>query len=444
MYLQRVLASEVLASHAPTVLMLVYSVLRQPFLIDVAAANNASHAIGNTHEGKAFTSLNTALLERLFEIIHIWQDAVSGRSYIHSNGASAANQADGLREKYVGKEVAPVEREENSQTAFAAFDSTELLEVTAEVEEIERQASFAAVNVEILRLVHEKYIPALRLRIILNFTSLSANPRAVQLALVPSQQQARVLVTAVSMLAHMVSSCVDAGMRAWESFFEEHGRESLYLVPDRRGRRLVLVLFALEAVNVLRYKGQSTQRIDLALKDIWFACVCDLELLPYIHRLAAVLWFKDKTDREMASAAERSLAVFASTPVDRRLVDSKGMFDGRNLAARMQTAEAEEARATSIEAYEDRAALAVGLIGGVLQEVGRNACGTTMPLHTQQVLASWIGRLVESAKAIKNEGENMQYSAVDVRDVVSAMAERVALLVRSNCAELVCSMNISL
>ncbi|KAJ1782640.1 hypothetical protein LPJ59_006759 [Coemansia sp. RSA 2399] len=146
----------------------------------------------------------------------------------------------------------------------------------------------------------------------------------------------------------------------------------------------------------------------------------------------------------MASAAECSLAVFASTPVDRRLVDSKGMFDGRNLAARMQTAETEEARATSIEAYEDRAALAVSLIGGVLQEVGRNTRGATMPLHTRQVLASWIGRLVESAKAIKNEGENMQYSAVDTREVVGAMAERVTLLVRRNCAELIRSMNISL
>ncbi|KAJ1903515.1 hypothetical protein LPJ81_003014, partial [Coemansia sp. IMI 209127] len=238
MYLQRVLTSEVLASHAPTMLVLIHSVLRQPFLINVAAANNASHVIGNAHEGKAFASLNTALLERLLEIIRIWQDAVSGKSCSDSNGTSAANQADDHREKDVGKETAPVEREENSQTAFAAFDSTELLEVTAEVEEIERQASFAAVNIEILRLVHEKYIPALRLRIILNFTSLSANPRSVQLALVPSQQQARTLVAIVSMLAHMVSSCVDAGMRAWESFFEEHGRESLYLVPDRRGRRL--------------------------------------------------------------------------------------------------------------------------------------------------------------------------------------------------------------
>ncbi|KAJ2217578.1 hypothetical protein IW140_000050, partial [Coemansia sp. RSA 1813] len=447
MYLQRVLTSEALANHAPTTLILVHSVLRQPFLIDIAANNRINiggSANGCSHEDKTCVSLNAALLERLLEVVRVWQDTVSGSSCSNNKGSIASNQANDHVERDYGKDTAALGHEDNSQAAFAVFDSTELLEVTAEVEEIERQASFAAINTEILQLVHEKYIPALRLRVISSFMSLSTNSRAVRLALVPSQQQARILVATISILAHMVSSCVDAGMRAWESFFEEHGRESLHLVPDRRGRRLVLVLFALAAVNVLRSKGQSTQRLDLALKDIWFACVCDLELLPYVHRLAAVLWFGDKTDKTATCGNECSLAVFASTPVDRQLVDSRGMFDDRNLAARMQSIEAEEARATSIEAYEDRAALAISLIDGVLQEIGSSARETTVPLYTRQVLASWVGRLVDAARTIKNESEHVRYGVVDTRNVVSALTERVMLLVRNNCAELIYSMNIPL
>ncbi|KAJ2556946.1 hypothetical protein EV175_001661 [Coemansia sp. RSA 1933] len=448
MYLQRVLTGEALANHAPVTLIIVLSVLRQPFLVDVAANNNASgfgNADRNARDGNVLINLNTALLERLLEVIRIWQDAVLGTSC--SVGSSTVNREDELGQNGTSKGAATVEGEDNSQAGFAAFDSTELLEVTAEVEEIERQASFAAVDMEILQLVHEKYIPALRLRIMLTFSSLSATSQAAHLALVPSQQQARTLVATVSILARMVSACVDAGMRAWESFFEEHGRESLHLVPDRRGRRLVLVLFALFVVNVLRSKGQSTQRLDMVLKDIWFACVCDLELLPYVHRLAAALWFKDKTGKEMGSVDGCSLAVFANIPADRRLVDSKGMVDERHLAARMRSGDAEEeeeARATSIEAYEDRATLVISLVDGVLQDIGRSTGGTAMPLHTRQVLASWVDRLLDSARTIKNESERVRFGLVDTRKIVSAMSERVTLLVRSNCAELIHSMNIPL
>ncbi|KAJ2664710.1 hypothetical protein IWW48_000657 [Coemansia sp. RSA 1200] len=462
MYLQRVLASDALARHAPTMLILVHSVLSQSFLIDVVT--NSADGFGNSNntattnynqsagdKGASF-SLNAAILERLIEIVRVWQDTVLGRHYGGDKNDTNSNRGETREEKSSSRNVSamatvaiasPPEREDNSQAAFAAFDSTELLEVTAEIEEVERQASFAAVNMAILQLVHEKYIPALRLRIIAAFTSLSVNSRATQLARVPSQHQARALVATVFVLAPMVSSCVDAGMRAWESFFEEHGRESLYLVPDRRGRRLVLVLFALATVNVLRYKGQSTQRLDVALKDLWFACACDLELLPYTHRLAAALWFKDTVDKRMACGGECPLAVFASAPVDRRLADSRGMVDDRHLAARMRSAETEDARTAGIEAYEDKAALALSLIDGVLQEIGRSTRGSTTPLHTRQVLSSWVGKLVDTARAIKVESEQLQYGIVDTREVVGDMAERVALLVRNNCADLLQSMNIS-
>ncbi|KAJ2647168.1 hypothetical protein GGH99_007993 [Coemansia sp. RSA 1285] len=110
----------------------------------------------------------------------------------------------------------------------------------------------------------------------------------------------------------------------------------------------------------------------------------------------------------------------------------------------MRSAEMEDARTAGIEAYEDKAALALSLIDGVLQEIGRSTRGSTTPLHTSQVLASWVSKLVDTARAIKAESEQLQYGVVDTRDVVGGMAERVALLVRNNCADLLQSMNISL
>ncbi|KAJ2527676.1 hypothetical protein EV175_007526, partial [Coemansia sp. RSA 1933] len=156
MYLQRVLTGEALANHAPVTLIIVLSVLRQPFLVDVAANNNASgfgNADRNARDGNVLISLNTALLERLLEVIRIWQDAVLGTSC--SVDSSTINREDEAGQNGTSKGAAKVEGEDNSQAGFAAFDSTELLEVTAEVEEIERQASFAAVDMEILQLVHE-------------------------------------------------------------------------------------------------------------------------------------------------------------------------------------------------------------------------------------------------------------------------------------------------
>ncbi|KAJ2688505.1 hypothetical protein GGH99_003021, partial [Coemansia sp. RSA 1285] len=163
MYLQRVLASDALAGHAPTMLILVHSVLDQSFLIDVIAnspdgfgsSSNAATANYNQGAGGKGTSfsLTAGLLERLLEIVRVWQDTVSGRNYGGDKNDTSSNREETREQKPSSRDVPamatvaaalPPEREDNSQAAFAAFDSTELMEVTAEIEEVERQASFAA------------------------------------------------------------------------------------------------------------------------------------------------------------------------------------------------------------------------------------------------------------------------------------------------------------
>ncbi|KAJ2622355.1 hypothetical protein GGI25_002798 [Coemansia spiralis] len=435
MYLHRVLTSDALANHAPTTLVLILSVLEQPVVLNITTSN--------TSEDKSLSAIQADLLNRLLEIVQIWQAMVLGETKDKQSSSSVHHADSSISSKEHtgngGEKTAGYS--EDSQPGFSMFNSSDLFDMAAEVEEAERQASFAAANTGILQVVHEKYIPALRMRIISLFSSLSASSKVMQMMLVPSQAQTRSLTTAICILAHMVSACVDAGMRTWESFFEEYGRESLHLVPDRRGRRLVLILFALATVSVLRSKGQSANRLDVAIKDIWFACACDLQLLPYVHKLATALWWADSSYQ---GSSDCPLAVFANIPVDRRMVNARGVVDDL-LSVRGQLASSDEPNNTmNTKEFEDRAVLAISLIDCVLQGIRHSVSQMSVPLHTQQTLASWINRMLSTLKAVHNESEHALYGIADIRSVMNAMAERVFLLIRGSCGKLVESMNISL
>ncbi|KAJ2491249.1 hypothetical protein IWW47_005068, partial [Coemansia sp. RSA 2052] len=183
---------------------------------------------------------------------------------------------------------------EDSQMDFAMFDSMDLLDIAAEAAELERRAPFAAIDAAILQTIHEQCIPGLRQHIVQQFSALASSAVAEQSG---QRNHMRALELTARILAHMVSACVDAGLRTWESFLDEHGRDTLYLILDSYGRRLVLVQFAVAAIGVARAKGQQMEHLNVLLKNVWFASVCDLRLVAYVEQLAGLLaWADEKSD----------------------------------------------------------------------------------------------------------------------------------------------------
>ncbi|KAJ2075717.1 hypothetical protein GGH13_000409 [Coemansia sp. S155-1] len=400
MYLTRVLTSAAIAEHTPTVLLLVLAALKSPSVLRLATGSEAI----------AHPSMHIPLLKRLMVVLGAWQRAVTATEQTDTR-ASVVDSA------FSGGEtaVAAIDNNgggEDSQMDFAMFDSMDLLDIAAEAAELERRAPFAAIDTAILHVVHEQYIPGLRQHIAQKFSSLSTSSMAD-----PSGQRhhLRALELTVGMLVNMVSACVDAGLRTWESFLDEYGRDTLYLIPDSYGQRLVLVQFAVAAIDVTRKKGQHLERLDVLLKDVWFASVCDLRLIVYVEQLAAQLAWAD----EKAAV----LAVFAGAlPVLHQLrLVGQGQGTLRDSAMDRDTTDIAQDR------YQSAASLAVSLIGRVLKNM---AADTGM--H-QQVFASWVARLLRTQQEVQAESRRRMHGVNDTRKLVDAMAERVTALVRDNC-----------
>ncbi|KAJ2003294.1 hypothetical protein H4R26_003145 [Coemansia thaxteri] len=421
MYLARVLASSVVSEHVPTLLLLVLATLKSRPVLSLAVASFAT---------TAYSAVHTMLLRRLLAVVRVWQRAVAatplpptGEIYASSRGTTGS---DGLPGAEQGGG--------DSQLDFAMFDSAELQDIAAEAEELERRAPFAAIDAAIVQVVHEQYIPGLRQHIVQRFSSLSASSSAVAAAELGERQHMRGLELAIQMLAHMVSACVDAGLRTWESFLDEYGRDNLYLIPDSYGRRLVLAQFAVAAISVSRGKGQAMERLDVALKDVWFATVCDLRLTAYSEQLAALLaWSDDKMAAAQPAATPANaalLAVFAGglLPAHKHVVEQRQ----GTLRDRAVDSDAAEGGGAS-EWKQEAAALAVSLVDRVLKNMAEGL--GTAGMH-KQVLASWVMRLLSTQQEVQTESRRRLHGVSDARKLVDTMAERVTLLVRGTCAEL--------
>ncbi|KAJ2615511.1 hypothetical protein H4S08_001194 [Coemansia sp. RSA 1365] len=437
MYLHRVLSSSVLASDAPTVTMIVLEVLRSaPVLELLVLSDSASHAA------------HASVLGRILALIRIWQDIV-----IERNSTSDFSPATGKRDATAASAdnempaaaptlAIPTTDSLDSQALLAMIDSNELLEAAVEAEELERQTTFAAANSAVLRIVHERYVPRVRLHIMSMFTTLSANSWQPELR----DKQTRVLEATVGILAWMISACVDGGLRTWESFLDEHGRDSLHLIPNWHGRRLVMTLFSAAAIDVMRSKGQSTERLEVLVKDVWFASVCDLALAPHVHRLAAQLQWMD---RHANTSNGTTLAVFTAVPVDRSIVSISGILrTPLGESVDHQDGSSDEPATQLTNLYEQRAALAVGCIGSVLQAISqtlRSSASGTHPLGTQRhIFSSWVAQLLNTQRQIQQSSAIATHALTDTRGLISTMAERVTLLVRDNCAELFLPPNLML
>ncbi|KAJ1934805.1 hypothetical protein FBU59_005581 [Linderina macrospora] len=218
----------------------------------------------------------------------------------------------------------------------------------------------------------------------------------------------------------MVSTCVDAGKRTWQSFVDVFGRDSLHLVPDKFGRRLVLTVFAVEMVDHLQGLGRPVHQWVSAVKDIWFSAAADLRLTVHVHRLAAQLRWLD--EHQMTD----SLAVFVGMPLDRRIIDSNGLLRDDRLGHAMRSA----------PDYEQRAALATTMVDFALEAVSRCARASAADASLKRVLAGWIGRLVSGLRDVQADETRAVQGTVDLRSLVAAMSQRIMQMVQMYCLDL--------
>ncbi|KAJ2489484.1 hypothetical protein IWW37_003947 [Coemansia sp. RSA 2050] len=399
MYLTRVLTSAALSDHTPTVLLLVLAALKSPPVLRLTTGS----------EFNAHTGMHLPLLKRLMAVLDAWRRAVAATT-------QADAKVDGAKSSVSGGKVAVATADSNnggedSQMDFAMFDSMDIMDIAAEAAELERRAPFAVIDAAILQVIHEQYTPGLRQAITRKFSSLSS-----RFLVEPSGQwhDLRALELTVGILAHMVSACVDAGLRTWESFLDEYGRDTLYLIPDSYGRRLVLVQFAVAAIDIARKRGQQTERLDVLLKDVWFASVCDLRLIVYVEQLTAQLAWAD----EKATA----LAVFTGAlPILqlRRLVNQG---QGTLWDSAMDGGATDVTR----DAHQNAAPLAISIIGRVLKNMA-SSNGGEAGVH-QQVFASWVARLLSTQQEMQAESRRRMHGVNDTRKLVDAMAARVVAL----------------
>ncbi|KAJ2824418.1 hypothetical protein GGI24_003412 [Coemansia furcata] len=415
MYLTRVLTSTAITEHTPTVLLLVLAALKLPPVLKLVTGS----------EVIAHPGMHIPLLKRLMTVLGAWQRAVTATARADTRVDVADGTLNG-GEMVVAPAVDDNDVGEDSQMDFAMFNSMDLLDIAAEAAELERRAPFAVIDAAILLVIHEQFIPGLRQHITQTFSSLSSRSTTDSSG---QRHHLHALELTVRILVHMVSACVDAGLRTWESFLDEYGRDSLYLIPDSYGRRLVLAQFAVSTIDVTRRKGQRLERLDVLLKDVWFASVCDLRLIVYVEQLAAQLAWAD----EKAVA----LVVFSGAlPVLQqcRLVSQdQGMLRDSEMDRDVDVAR---------DWHQNATPLAVSLIGRVLKNMAAyDSVGAGM---YQQVFASWVARLLGTMQEVQAESRRRMHGVNDTRKLVDTMAERVAILVRDNCAAHVLPPNLML
>ncbi|KAJ1874677.1 hypothetical protein LPJ55_001284 [Coemansia sp. RSA 990] len=390
MYALRVLSSQMLSPHAPTIALVLLELFRaQPLLDLLVWSENADHMRAQS---------------RVLEILRVWQAGHLPLPPTETEQSAVSNLP----------ETTSADAQEDSQAAcLDMLDPNEMLAAAAAAEAMERHEAALAVHKATLQEIHERYIPRVRLHVMSIFAS-SATA-------LPTGRSLRVLETTITALALMVCECVASGLRTWQSFLDEHGRDSLHLVANWRGRRLVLALFAVAAIDCTRVRRVPEDQQLLALaKDVWFASICDLSLTPYTHRLAAQL---EWADRQQSS-------VFAHMPVDMRLLDADGTLH-RPLG---------QYSASGLDAqidYEHRASLAMSCISSAVQTISAALRASDTLEHSRRhVFSAWVTLLLTTQRQIRQSLLDASHALVDMRGLVDSMAERVTLLVRDHCAEL--------
>ncbi|KAJ2499284.1 hypothetical protein GGH96_003652 [Coemansia sp. RSA 1972] len=389
MYAHRVLTSKPLSRHPLTISLLVLELLRAAPMLDLLV-----WPTGTAH---------CPALVRIRDIFGIWQ---------HSLVQQAEPAPDPIlaieAEPVVDTPVAQATEHDDSQ-GLDMLDSIEMLEAATAADAMEHQSALSLVNTSIAQEIHDRFVPTLRLHLMSTFASQSSS-------------HTEPLEATVDLLARMVSVCVSSGLRTWDSLLDEHGRDTLHLIPNANGRRRVLVLFAVAAINAERMAGRSSERIDVLAADVWFACACDLRLTPYTQRLAAQLQWSNTLCGPFADC-------FAHVPVDRHLLDHHGILRHTDTAS----------GSDQLSVFEHRAALSVACISCVLQNMSR-ALRVAHEEHAKSaqkhVFSAWIALLLATMRHIHRESEHTVHAVTDTRSLVSSMNERVTLLVRDSCAEL--------
>ncbi|KAJ1958629.1 hypothetical protein GGI12_004681, partial [Dipsacomyces acuminosporus] len=102
--------------------------------------------------------------------------------------------------------------------------------------------------------------------------------------------------------------------------------------------------------------------------------------------------------------------------------------------------------------HGDRASLAISFIDFMLQAIQRSIraeaaasqLGHARSSELKQLLSSWVSRLVDAQKEIQAESNRSVHGLADIRALVDAMAKRVSLMIRDNCAELSLPSNLAL
>ncbi|KAJ1855029.1 hypothetical protein LPJ76_003581 [Coemansia sp. RSA 638] len=388
MYAQRVLTSKPLARHPLAISLFVLELFRAAPMLDLLI-----WPTGTAH---------CPALARIRGIFAIWQRSLVQQPEPASTLLPASDAGPIVADKAVAQ------TEDDSQ-GLDMLDSNEMLEAATAADAMEHQAALSTVNASITREIHERFVPTLRLHLMSIFASQASSPTEP-------------LETVVDLLARMVSLCVTSGLRTWDSLLDEHGRDTLHLIPNPNGRRRVLVLFVVAAINAERMAGRSSERIDVLAADVWFACVCDLRLTTYTQRLAAQLQWASTPCGPLAGCFDR-------VPVDRHLVDRQGVL--RHTDTFPDSAQ--------VSVFEHRAALAVACISCVLQNMAR-ALRAPHSEHAKSaqkhVFSAWIALMLATMRHVHRETEHTVHAVTDTRGLVSSMAERVTLLVRDSCAEL--------
>ncbi|KAJ1724194.1 hypothetical protein LPJ53_001532 [Coemansia erecta] len=395
-YVLRVLQSSALEEHSPTILLLLLAVMCTPVFKSVVAATLS------TQSSTAISSeTRLQLLARLRAMLDLWQHAVAVRP-------AAIPEAGTLPQPG----SIPMS---DSQNDFGFMDSEDMLRLAAEADELERRAVLAPVDNMLVQLIHQTHIPEIRRHIIASYSSLGPSSA--------SRLDSRSLTSLLALLVQMLSICVDAGLRTWESFLHEHGRDSLYLIPDEDARRRVLLVFAVLVIDCLRAQGKHPNAsLDSLVRDVWFAAVPDIRLSAYIQRLSAQLLWADSA----ASDSHSDTPVFAMLPANMRLLKTQGVlkhpaYEWSPAADDLAVDEA----AVNAVAFTDAA------LGGMAALDEQAA--ETMALR-RSVYASWIERLRSSIRQIRESSDRELSGLADTRQLVAVMTDRMSAVVDAHCA----------
>ncbi|KAJ2787252.1 hypothetical protein GGI15_000858 [Coemansia interrupta] len=297
-YALRVLQSSALEEHPPTVLLLLLAVMCTPVFKSIVAATLS------TQPSSAISSeMRLQLLARLRAMLDLWQQAVAVRP-------AAIPEADILPQPG----SIPMS---DSQNDFGFMDSDDMLRLAAEADELERSAILAPIDSMLVQLIHQTHIPEIRRHIIASFSSLG--PASA------SRLDPRSLTSLLALLVQMLSICVTGGLRTWDSFLHEHGRDSLYLIPDEDARRRVLLIFAvLAAVNAVAFIDAALR--GMAKVDEQAGETVALRRSVYgswIERLrSSVRQIRESSDRELSGLADTRQLVAVMTDRMNAVIDA--------------------------------------------------------------------------------------------------------------------------